>query len=243
MKQRREPAAVFFDADYSEIGAEIYKNPEDLWRDADMVVKVKEPVEPEFQWMRPKQILFTYLHLAADRELTEKLLRTGITGIAYETVQTTLGKLPLLAPMSAVAGRLSIQAGAFGLEKKNDGRGVLLSGVPGVKPAKVVILGAGVAGMNACFAAVGSGARVSILDVNQDRLSYINEVLPGRVNTIMSNEMSVEEEVNTADLVVGSVLIPGARAPHLISRSLLKGMKPGAVIVDISIDQGGCWML
>jgi len=230
----------FPDAGYTEVGAQILPGPEEVWGEADMIVKVKEPVEPEFRWMRPGLVLFTYLHLAADRQLTEKLLGAGIIGLAYETVQKDSGALPLLAPMSSVAGRLSIQAGAFSLEAKNGGRGVLLSGVPGVKPAKAVIIGAGVAGMNACLAAVGSGARVSILDVNPERLTYISEILPGRVNTLISTQTSLEEEVRQADLVVGSVLIPGARAPKLVTRNLLKLMRPGSVIVDISIDQGGC---
>ncbi len=230
----------FTDESYRRAGAEIRPGPEAVWGEAEMIVKVKEPVEPEFGWMRAGQILFTYLHLAADLSLTEKLLAARIIGLAYETVQTDSRALPLLAPMSAVAGRLSVQAGAFSLEAKNRGRGVLLSGVPGVKPAKVVIIGAGVAGMNACLAAVGSGARVSILDVNSERLTYVSEVLAGRVNTLTSNQSTLEEEIKGADLVIGSVLIPGAKAPKLISRELLREMKPGAVIVDISIDQGGC---
>jgi len=240
VETRAGEGSGFLDEDYTQVGAEIRPVPEEVWGEAEMIVKVKEPVEPEFDRMRPGQILFSYLHLAADRQLTERLLEAGIVGIAYETVQSDSGALPLLAPMSAVAGRLSIQAGASSLEAKNKGRGVLLSGVPGVAPAKVVIIGAGVAGMNSCLAAVGNGARVSIMDVNFDRLAYINEILPGRVSTLSSNQHTIDQEVSRADLVVGAVLIPGARTPNLISRDLLKTMKPGAVIVDISIDQGGC---
>ncbi len=230
----------FTDRDYVAAGAEIRSTPEEIWGEAQMVVKVKEPIEPEFGWMRPGLVLFAYLHLAADRELTLKLLDAGIVGIAYETVQTDAGALPLLAPMSAVAGRLSVQAGAFSLEAKNRGRGVLLSGVPGVKPARVTIIGAGVAGMNACLAAVGSGANVTILDIDAERLTYVGEVLAGRVDTVVANPMSIEEEVIDADLVICSVLVPGAAAPKLISRELIRKMKTGAVLVDISIDQGGC---
>lgn len=205
-----------------------------------MILKVKEPVNQEFGWMREGQILFTFLHLAADKKLTQKLLAKKIIGIAYETIQTERGGLPLLAPMSAIAGRLSIQAGAYCLEAQNGGMGILLSGVPGVRPAYVVILGAGVAGIHACFGALGNGTRVSILDVNQDRLSYLFDIMRGGVTTLISNEGNVEEEVMKADLVIASVLIPGARAPKLISRALVKNMKKGATIVDISIDQGGC---
>jgi alanine dehydrogenase len=201
---------------------------------------VKEPVVQEFDRMREGQILFTFLHLAADRDLTEKLIEKKIIGIAYETIQTEKGSLPLLAPMSAIAGRLSIQAGAYCLEAKNGGMGILLSGVPGVRPAYVVILGGGVAGVHACFGAVGNDAKVSILDINQERLNYLYDMMHGRVTTLISNEGNVEEEVLKADLVISSVLIPGARAPKLISRKLIKDMKKGAAIVDISIDQGGC---
>jgi alanine dehydrogenase len=240
VETRAGEGSGFPDEDYTQVRAEIRPAPEEVWGEAEMIVKVKEPVEPEFDWMRPGQIIFSYLHLAADRRLTERLLEAWIVGIAYETVQSDSGALPLLAPMSAVAGRLSIQAGAFSLEAENKGRGVLLSGVPGVAPAKVVIIGAGVAGMNSCLAAVGSGARVSVMDVDFDRLTYLSEILAGRVNTLFSNQHAIDQQVSGADLVVGAVLIPGARTPKLISRDLLKTMKPGAVIVDISIDQGGC---
>jgi alanine dehydrogenase len=230
----------FTDQFYQRAGAQIRSGAEAVWSEADLILKVKEPVEPEFDRMRPGLILFTYLHLAADAELTRKLLAARIVGLAYETIQTHDHRLPLLAPMSAVAGRLSIQAGAFSLETNNGGRGVLLSGVPGVRPAKVVILGAGVAGMHACLIAVGIGARVSVLDINQDRLEAISHLTGGRAVTLMSNQVSVEEEVSQADLVIGSVLIPGAKAPKLVPRQLVKNMKPGSAIVDISIDQGGC---
>ncbi len=230
----------FSDESYVQAGARVRKDPGEIWADSEMVLKVKEPVAPEFDRMHEGQILFTFLHLAADKGLTEKLIQKKIIGIAYETIQTEKGSLPLLAPMSAIAGRLSIQAGAYCLEAKNGGMGILLSGVPGVRPADVVILGGGVAGVHACFGAVGNDARVSILDINPDRLNYIDDIMHGRVTTLISNEGNVEEEVLKADLVVASVLIPGARAPKLISRKLIKDMRKGAAIVDISIDQGGC---
>ncbi len=230
----------FSDESYAQAGAGVRKDPGGIWADSEMILKVKEPVPPEFDRMHESQILFTFLHLAADKALTEKLIQKKIIGIAYETIQTEKGSLPLLAPMSAIAGRLSIQAGASCLEAKNGGMGILLSGVPGVRPADVVILGGGVAGVHACFGAVGNDARVSILDINPDRLSYIDDIMHGRVTTLISNEGNVEEEVLKADLVVASVLIPGARAPKLISRKLIKDMRKGAAIVDISIDQGGC---
>jgi len=230
----------FSDESYLRAGAELRTDPEKIWADSEMILKVKEPAAQEFDRMHEGQILFTFLHLAADRDLTEKLIERKIIGIAYETIQTEKGSLPLLAPMSAIAGRLSIQAGAYCLEAKNGGMGILLSGVPGVRPAYVVILGGGVAGVHACFGAVGNDARVSLLDINQDRLNYIDDMMHGRVTTLISNEGNVEEEVLKADLVISSVLIPGARAPKLISRKLIKDMKKGAAIVDISIDQGGC---
>lgn len=224
---------------YIQAGAQIIVHEKDIWADAHMILKVKEPLPIEYDLMREGQIIFTYLHLAAAKTLAEKMVEKKVVGIAYETIQTDRGNLPLLAPMSAVAGRLSVQAGAYCLEAKSGGMGVLLSGVPGVRPAYVVIIGAGVSGLHACFSAVGTGARVTILDINQDRLNYINDVMRGSVTTLMSNEGVLEEEVMKADLVICSVLIPGATAPKLISRDLLKKMKPGAAIVDISIDQGG----
>ncbi|MGO8989473.1 MAG: alanine dehydrogenase [bacterium] len=230
----------FSDENYLRAGAELRTDPEEIWADSEMILKVKEPIAPEFDRMHGGQILFTFLHLAADKGLTEKLIEKKIIGIAYETIQTEKGSLPLLAPMSAIAGRLSVQAGAYCLEAKNGGMGILLSGVPGVRPAYVVILGGGVAGVHACFGAVGNDARVSLLDVNQDRLNYIDEIMHGRVTTLISNDENIEEEVLKADLLISSVLIPGARAPKLIPRKLIKDMKRGAAIVDISIDQGGC---
>ncbi len=224
---------------YIQAGAQIIVQQKNIWASAHMIMKVKEPLPIEYDLMREGQIIFTYLHLAAAKGLAEKMIEKKVVGIAYETIQTEKGTLPLLAPMSAVAGRLSIQAGAYCLEAKSGGMGVLLSGVPGVRPAYVVIIGAGVSGLHACFSAVGAGARVTILDINQERLDYINDVMRGSVTTLMSNEGMLEEEVMKADLVICSVLIPGACAPKLISRDLLKKMKPGAAIVDISIDQGG----
>jgi len=230
----------FPDESYLRAGAELRTYPGEIWADSEMILKVKEPIAPEFDRMHGGQILLTFLHLAADKGLTEKLIEKKIIGIAYETIQTEKGSLPLLAPMSAIAGRLSVQAGAYCLEAKNGGMGILLSGVPGVRSAYVVILGGGVAGVHACFGAVGNDARVSLLDVNQDRLNYIDEIMHGRVTTLISNDENIEEEVLKADLLISSVLIPGARAPKLIPRKLIKDMKRGAAIVDISIDQGGC---
>jgi alanine dehydrogenase len=197
----------FPDESYLRAGAEFRTDPEEIWADSGMILKVKEPIAPEFDRMHEGQILFTFLHLAADKGLTEKLIERKIIGIAYETIQTEKGSLPLLAPMSAIAGRLSIQAGAYCLEAKNGGMGILLSGVPGVRPAYVVILGAGVAGVHACFGAVGNDARVSILDINQDRLNFMDEMMHGRVTTLISDDENIEEEVLKADLVISSVLI------------------------------------
>jgi alanine dehydrogenase len=225
---------------YIHAGAEICEKAGEVWERADMIVKVKEPLEPEFGLMREGQVLFTYLHLAADRELTQKLVDKGVVAIAYETIQLEDGSLPLLTPMSEVAGRLSVQMGAFCLEAKNGGKGVLLPGVSGVPPAKVVIVGAGIAGMNACFVACGVGARVSILDINPARLRYVHDVMQGHVSTLMSNPANIEEEVAGADLVIGAVLIPGWRAPKLITRDMLRRMQKGSALVDIAIDQGGC---
>ena len=227
------------DEEYVAAGAKILPTKEDVWGEAEMIIKVKDPLGPEFDLMTD-QILFTYLHLAADEELTKKLLEKNITGIAYETIQLPDGSLPLLAPMSEVAGRLSIQMGARCLEAIEGGMGILLSGVSGVPPAKVVIIGAGIAGANACFVAVGMGARVSILDINPARLRYIHDVMGGHVVTVMSNRANIEEEVLSADLVVGAVLIPGAKAPSLVTRDMISKMKKGSAIVDIAVDQGGC---
>jgi alanine dehydrogenase len=230
----------FLDEAYLQVGARLLERAGDVWDEAEMIVKVKEPIGPEFDRMRPDQILFTYLHLAADRELTDKLLAKKVVGIAYETVQLDDGSLPLLAPMSEVAGSLSIQMGAYCLEAKNGGKGILLPGVAGVRSARVTIIGGGIAGMAATMVAEGIGARVYILDVNASRLRYIREVMGKRVMTLNSNPASIEEECLVSDLVIGTVLIPGAKTPKLISRDLLKRMEPGSAIVDISVDQGGC---
>jgi alanine dehydrogenase len=230
----------FQDEAYAQAGAKLLKKAENVWDRAEMVLKVKEPIGPEFDYMKAGQVLFTYLHLAASRELTERILAKKIVGIGYETVQLQDGSLPLLAPMSEVAGALSVQMGASCLEAKNGGMGILLSGVPGVRPARVTVIGAGVAGLAAATVASGIGARVSILDINPVRLAYIRDVMQGRVVTINSNPANIEEECLNSDLVICTVLIPGAKAPKLISRNLVRGMKKGSAIVDISIDQGGC---
>ena len=228
------------DAAYRAAGAKIVKQAKSVWERADMVMKVKEPLGDELKWIQSGQILYTYLHLASNEALTRALVDKKIVGMAYETIQTADGALPLLVPMSEVAGRLSIQKGAFCLEAASKGCGILLSGVSGVKPGKVVILGAGVSGGNACQVAVGIGAHVTVLDVNTQRLRYLHDVMGRGVTTIMSNTATIADEVTQADLVIGSVLIPGARAPRLISKDLVKRMKPGSAIVDIAIDQGGC---
>jgi alanine dehydrogenase len=228
------------DRAYQNAGATIVDTAEAVWRQAAMIMKVKEPQESEFPLMREGLILFTYLHLAANERVTRALLDRKVTSISYETIQLDDGSLPLLAPMSEIAGRLSIQVGAWCLQAENGGRGILLGGASGVRPAKVVILGAGMSGTAACQIAAGMGAYVSILDINPTKLRYVHDILGGHVTTLMSNRANVEEEVIDADLVVGSVLIPGAQAPKLISRALVKRMKPGAAFVDISIDQGGC---
>jgi alanine dehydrogenase len=224
---------------YQAAGAQLLPTAAAVWDQAQMILKVKEPLPSEYPLLRPGLIVFTYLHLAADEALTRRLLDTQVTALGYETIQLDDGALPLLAPMSEVAGRLAIQVGAWCLEAQNGGRGVLLSGASGVKPARVVILGAGIAGTNACQVAVGVGANVSILDVNPARLRYVHDILGGHVTTVMSNRANIEEEVIAADLVISTVLVPGARAPKLLSRALFRAMKPGAAFVDISIDQGG----
>jgi alanine dehydrogenase len=231
----------FSDQEYERAGAALVGKKEDVWAEADMVVKVKEPLEPEISLMKPGQILFTYLHLAADRSLTLKLLERRIVAIGYETVQERSGSLPLLRPMSEIAGRASILAGGMCLEAVHGGRGVLLCGASGVPPAKIVILGAGIAGANACKVAVGIGARVSILDIQPERLSYLHDITQGHITTFISNRMTIGEEISDAELVIGAVLIPGAQAPRLVSRQMLKRMRPGSAIVDISVDQGGCF--
>ena len=231
----------FPDEAYRASGANVLDSAEKVWAEADMIIKVKEPIGREFDFMKPGLILYTYLHLAADRELTDKLLARKVVGIAYETVQLADGSLPLLAPMSEVAGRLSVQMGAYCLEAKNGGMGILLSGVSGVRPARVSVIGGGVAGLSAAVVAVGMGARVSILDTNPARLRYIEDIMGSRLVTIMSNPANIEEECLASHLVVGSVLIPGAKAPKLVTRDMLSRMMPGSALVDISVDQGGCF--
>ena len=228
------------DRAYEAAGATLVESAKQVWDQSDLVMKVKEPLPSEFPLLRKKLILFTYLHLAANETVTRELLNRKVTGIAYETIQLDDGSLPLLTPMSEIAGRLSIQVGAWCLQAENDGRGILLGGASGVRPGKVVILGAGIAGTAACQVATGMGAYVSILDINPTKLRYVHDILGSHVTTLMSNRANVEEEVVDADLVIGSVLIPGAKAPKLISRSLVQRMKPGSAFVDISIDQGGC---
>ncbi|UZX02925.1 alanine dehydrogenase [Arthrobacter sp. CDRTa11] len=228
------------DQEYMLAGAEIVQYVDELWARADMVLKVKEPISSEYRHFREGLTLFTYLHLAAEPALTEALLASGVTAIAYETVQA--GRfLPLLAPMSEVAGRLAVTVGANSLMAPAGGKGVLLGGVPGVRPAKVTILGAGVAGTNAAAMAVGLGADVSILDINVSRLRELDAQYAGRLKTIASNSLEIERSVTDADLVIGSVLIPGAKAPKLVSNDLVSRMKPGSVLVDIAVDQGGCF--
>ncbi len=229
----------FTDEMYIKAGADIIEDADTLWQKSDMIIKVKEPVDPEFDRMREGQILFTYLHLAADEKLTKRLLEKKIIGIAYETVQTKDNNLPLLAPMSEVAGRLSVQMGCACLEKKNGGKGLLISGVPGVAPANVTILGGGISGVNAAHLAIGMGARVTIIDINLERLRYLEDIFHSKVVTLMSNQANIEESLYNSDLVIGAVLIPGAKAPKLIKKEYLKNMKKGSVFVDVAIDQGG----
>ncbi|TAL36613.1 MAG: alanine dehydrogenase [Spirochaetes bacterium] len=230
----------FSDGEYALAGAQVLESAGEVWGGSDMIMKVKEPIGPEFAHMREGMVLFTYLHLAADEHLTRTLLERKVVGIAYETIQAKDGSLPLLAPMSEVAGRLAIQMGCACLESKNGGKGLLLSGVPGVAPAKVVILGGGISGLNAAHLAVGMGARVTVLDVNLNRLRYLEDIFHSRIVTLASNPASIRESVTEADLVIGSVLIPGAKAPKLLTWELIEAMKPGSAFVDIAIDQGGC---
>ncbi|MEV4008096.1 alanine dehydrogenase [Actinomadura sp. NPDC049753] len=229
------------DDDFAAAGAKILDGPDEVWAEGELILKVKEPIAPEYHRMREGQVLFTYLHLAASRECTDALLAAGVTAIAYETVQLPDRSLPLLAPMSEVAGRLAPQVGAYNLMSFNGGRGVLPGGVPGVAPAKVVVIGGGVSGLNAAQIAVGMGADVTVLDVDVDRLREIDAVYQGRLRTLVSNAYTVEQQARAADLVIGAVLIPGARAPKLISNELVARMKTGSVLVDIAIDQGGCF--
>lgn len=229
------------DQDYREAGAEILPGASDVWSKADLVVKVKEPQPSEYAHFRPGLILFTYLHLAPLPELTQKLMETKVNSVAYETIRERDGSLPLLTPMSEVAGRMAVQVGAQYLEAPNGGRGVLLGGVPGVAPAAVLILGGGVVGHNSAKMAVGLGAHVTIIDRNLERLRELDDIYSSQVVTLASNSLTIRESLRTADLVVGAVLIPGASAPKLVRRDMLKGMKKGAVMVDVAIDQGGCF--
>jgi len=230
--------SAFDDEAYERVGARI-ASVDDVWGRSDMVLKVKEPIAPEYERLREGLILFTYLHIAADEPLTRALIDSGITAVAYETVE--VGRtLPLLAPMSEVAGRLAPQAGAYFLEKPVGGRGLLLGGIPGVAPGKVVIVGGGVVGYNAAVIALGLGAQVTILERSIDRMRHLEEILSGRVTLLMSSSLQVAASVEEADLVIGAVLIPGALAPKLVTREMITSMKPGAVVVDVAIDQGGC---
>ena len=230
----------FEDASYEAVGATMVDSAEDIFARSDMVVKVKEPQPGEIERFRPGQTIFTYFHFAASGELTQACLESEATCVAYETIRDTAGRLPLLTPMSEIAGKMSIQEGAKYLEKPQMGRGILLGGVPGVAPAKVVILGAGIVGTNAAKIAAGMGADVVLMDVNLERLRYLDDVMPANVDMIYSDAHTVRDHCRSADLVVGSVLIPGKKAPRLVTRDLLKEMQQGAVIVDVAIDQGGC---
>ena len=239
MEQGAGLGSGFPDAEYTAVGAEILPDAKSVYDAADMIIKVKEPLAPEYELLKEGQTLFTYLHLAPDPAQTQALLRKKVTAIAYETVQPADGSLPLLAPMSEVAGRLSIQVGAHLLESSVGGRGILLGGVPGVERANVVIIGGGNVGTNAAKMAVGLGANVTILDLNAKRLAYLDDIFGGRVQTLLSNSYNIAQAVRDADLVVGCVLIPGAKAPKLVTEEMVQTMRPGSVLVDVAIDQGG----
>jgi alanine dehydrogenase len=228
------------DADFVAAGARIESDVAKIWSSADLILKVKEPIAAEYPRLRSGQILFTYLHLAASKECTDALLKSGTTAIAYETVEVN-GTLPLLAPMSEVAGRLAVQVGAYALQKPNGGRGVLLAGVPGVAPGKVVVIGGGVAGLNAAVIAMGMGADVTVLDRSLPRLAHIDSLYSGRIKTLASTSHAIDREIKQADLVIGAVLVHGAKAPKLVTNAQVAKMKPGSVLVDIAIDQGGCF--
>ncbi len=233
-------AAGFPDEEYEEAGASIEFDKKSIFDKTEMIVKVKEPQPEEYDFFHEGQILYTYLHLAAEKELTEALMKKKVKGVAYETIEDEKGQLPCLRPMSEIAGRLSIQEGAKFLEKSFGGRGILLGGVPGVRRGKVAIIGGGIVGMNACKIAVGIGADVTILDVNASRLAYLDDIFGSRITTLYSTDANIESVLKESDLVVGAVLLPGAKAPNLIKREHLKIMQPGAVIVDVAVDQGGC---
>ncbi|HEU4628686.1 MAG TPA: alanine dehydrogenase [Gemmatimonadaceae bacterium] len=240
LEQGAGEGSGFSDDMYTAVGAKIVPDAAAAWGEADMVMKVKEPIEREWQFLREGLTVFTYFHFAADEKLTRAHLESGATCIAYETVELPSRELPLLTPMSEVAGRMAVQQGAKYLEKLYGGRGVLLGGVPGVPPAKVVILGGGIVGINAAKMAAGLGAKVTVMDVSLERLRYLSDVMPANVQMIYSNRHNILEQISTADLVVGGVLIPGAKAPKLVRREDLRQMRPGAVIVDVAVDQGGC---
>jgi alanine dehydrogenase len=231
--------SAFSDAAYEAAGARI-GSVDDVWAEAELLLKVKEPIRSEYDRLREGLVLFTYLHIAADEPLTRALLDSGITAVAYETVETNSGALPLLAPMSEIAGRLAAQAGAYFLEKPLGGRGLLLGGVPGVAPGRVLVIGGGIVGYNAAVIAIGLGANVTILERSIDRMRHLEEVLSGRVSLVMSSSLQIEESVRDADVVIGAVLIPGAVAPKLITRDMVADMKDGSVLADVAIDQGGC---
>lgn len=233
-------ASGFDDAEYQQAGAQILPAASEVWSKSEMVVKVKEPIPSEYGFFRPGLVLFTYLHLAPVPELTDKLLASKVIGIAYETVRDKAGTLPLLTPMSEVAGRMSVQVGATYLEKERGGRGILLGGVPGVPPAHVTIIGGGIVGTNAARIALGFGAKVTLIDLNLNRLRELDDIFNGRLYTLASNSYNIAQATREADLVIGGVLIPGATAPKLVTRQMVSQMKKGAVIVDVAIDQGGC---
>ncbi len=230
----------FSDAEYTGAGAKLLRDATDIFGMSDMIIKVKEPIEQEYALIRKEQLVFTYFHFASYEPLTKAMVKSGAICLAYETVEREDGSLPLLVPMSEVAGRMAIQEGAKYLEKPLKGRGILLGGVPGVQPARVLILGAGIVGTHAAKIAAGMGADVTVVDVNLHRLRYLDDVMPKNVHTMVSNEYSIREMVKDTDLIVGAVLIPGAKAPRLITRDMLKLMRPGTVLVDVAVDQGGC---
>jgi alanine dehydrogenase len=225
---------------FERAGAEIVGTAEDVWKQADMILKVKEPVAQEYELLQEGQVLFTYLHLAAIKELTEVLAKRNVAAVAYETVQLPDGRLPLLAPMSEIAGRMAPHVGARYLEKENGGRGILMGGVSGVRPAKVLVLGAGMAGANAAWIAAGMEAEVIVVDRNLDRLRFIDQIHKGRIITLMSDQLTLEQRVRESDVVIGAVLVPGAKAPKVVSEEMVSSMRPGSVVIDISVDQGGC---
>jgi alanine dehydrogenase len=240
VETRAGEGSGFEDDLYKRAGATILDSADDVWKQGDMIVKVKEPIAPEYPRMREGQLLFTYLHLAPDHELTKQLLERKVTGVAYETITDRKGTLPLLTPMSEVAGRMAIQVGAHYLEKMSGGRGILLGGVPGVPAARVVIIGGGVVGTNSAKIAVGMGAHVTIIDNNLDRLRELDDIFLSKISTLASSAYMIHDAISEADLIVGAVLVPGAAAPKLVTRNMLKDVPNGAVIVDVAVDQGGC---